>query len=308
MFNFFDLHCDTITQTFNKENLFNNNLHIDLKRLENFKCAVQFFAIWLDKKYINNPFKNTLDIIDYFDNEINKYSRVISKALSYSDIIKNIEQKTISGILSIEGGEALEGKIENLFKFYNCGIRMLTLTWNNENCIGYGIKSNEKKGLKTFGIEVIKEMNKINMIIDVSHLNESGFWDVVNISTKPFAASHSNVYKICKNDRNLKDDQIKAIALKNGIIGINLYPWFLNEDGKSDIYTVIKHIDYIINMIGDDYISMGCDFDGINILPKEITGIESIHKIYEIIFNEYGKKTADKIMFENALNFIKNTL
>ncbi len=184
----------------------------------------------------------------------------------------------------------------------------MTLTWNRKNCVGTGVFCDEDEGLTKFGEEVVKVMNELNMIIDVSHLNEKGFWEVMNLSKKPVIASHSNSYSICSHKRNLKDEQLIAIKEKGGLIGINLHLPFLSKDENRDcgFEYILRHIDYIINLIGSNNICLGCDFDGTNYLAYDTQGIDSIVYINHWIKIYFGEEVADKIMYKNYLNFLRD--
>lgn len=309
MITFVDGHCDTVTTVMEKnEGLFSNKQHIDIVRLKNFESPVQVFSIWLHKKYHDKPLNNTIRAIDFFYDEINKYGEHIAAAFSYDDIVVNKRDKKISAILSIEGGEALEGEISTLRVLERLGVRMLTLTWNHQNELGSGILTSSEEGLTDFGRSVVCEMEKLNMIVDVSHLNEAGFWDVYRLSEKPFVASHSNAYRLCRIKRNLTDEQIKAVAEKGGIIGINLYPYFLCESGEAQIYHIINHIMYIKNLVGLEYLGLGCDFDGIDRLPKGIGDVNSLIKIYEVLSTRIGDSNTEKIFGGNYLTLFERLL
>ena len=309
MVKFIDLHCDTITKCLEtNENLYKNNLHIDIERLKKYGSSIQFFAIWLKKSLYENAFEETEKAINFFNWEIEKNKKYIKKATSFKDILNNQRENKFSAILSIEGGECLKGDINNLDKFYLDGVRMLSLTWNYENELGYGVFEDEKLPLKELGKLAIKKMNKLGIIIDISHLNEGGFWDIYKISEKPFIASHSNSYSICKNKRNLKDEQIKAIKEKNGVIGINLYKNFLTNKEEGNIEDIFNHIDYICKLIGFENICIGGDLDGID---KSVNGINNISS-YEYLFQKLNQKYKDtiseKIFFGNFYNFLKNNI
>ncbi|WP_317368105.1 dipeptidase [uncultured Tyzzerella sp.] len=306
MYTFADLHCDTITAAYErKQNFFKNNLHIDIERLNNFKSPIQVFAIWLSKKYYKNSFYMTNKMIDFFEEQVKEYNQFISKVKCFDDIHKSDK---INAMLSIEGGESIENNIENLYHFFDRGVRILTLCWNYENNIGFGAFTKSKEGLKPFGKDVVKAMNSINMVIDASHLNEEGFWDLYKISKKPFIATHSNAYSICNHFRNLKDDQLKAIKDCEGIVGINLYPKFLtNKDNATD-EDIFRHIDYMANILGVDRICLGGDFDGIEDTPLNIENISKYSDLFEKIEKIYGKEILDKISYKNFYNFCKKNL
>lgn len=294
MFKIFDCHCDTITKAmWSQQNIYKNNLHIDIEKLKIFEKAVQVFAIWLDKKYLDNAYLNTLKAMDFFNSQIDEYNEFISK---------NINEDKIGAILSIEGGEAIEGSIEKLREFYEKGVRLMTLTWNYKNEIGNGALSGFDEGLTDFGKRVIKEMNHLNMIIDVSHLNVNGFWDVYKYTEKPFIATHSNSFSVCSHPRNLNDDQLKAIAETNSMVGINLYPVFVDGE-KGSLDNIIRHFDYVMNIIGDKNIGIGCDFDGISVCPEDISDVTKLNILYNRITEIWGKELADNIFYNNMLAF-----
>ncbi len=292
----FDCHCDTLTKAMEyHQNLYDNKLHIDIKRLNKFKSPVQIFAIWLEKQYLSRAFDNTLKVIDFFNEQKIKYSEYITS--DYNDINR------LRFILSVEGGEAVEGSLEKLNILYEKGIKLMTLTWNYKNEIGSGALSECGDGLTEFGKSVVREMNKLNMLIDVSHLNEKGFWDVYNITEKPFIATHSNAYALCRHPRNLNNRQIKAIVEADGIIGINLYPVFIDK-GKGRTDNILKHIDYFLNITNGGNIALGCDFDGIEVCPEDIKNVSDLQYLYEIVSDKFSNNIADKIFYDNMNEFI----
>ncbi len=295
MINFFDCHCDTLTKAlFSNKELYKNDLHIDIERLEKYGSVVQIFAIWLDSPYLKAPFENTVKAIDFFEKQKAKYSRHITDDFS--------DDKRIRAILSIEGGEAIEGDIDKLHFFKDRGIRLMTLTWNYENEIGFGAATGSDKGLKDIGKAVVKEMNDMDMLIDVSHLNEKGFWDVYNISEKPFIATHSNSKALCPHLRNLTDDQIRAMSERGCMVGINLYPPFVDGQ-KGSTENILRHIDHIMDIMGENNVAIGCDFDGISICPEEIGDVSRLYVLYNRIRDIWGARIADNIFYYNMLGF-----
>lgn len=172
------------------------------------------------------------------------------------------------GILSIEGGEVLEGSFERLDEFASEGVRMIAITWNNENELAYPAKNDCGKGLKPLGVEMLRAMNARGILADVSHLNEAGFYDVVEHSTLPVVASHSNLRSLASSPRNLWPDQARAIFAGRGFVGINFYSYFLADDRDAVIDDVIRHIDGFCELGGVDYVGFGSDFDGIERWPE----------------------------------------
>lgn len=305
MYKFIDLHCDTITTAYDKkEQLSQNNLDIDIKRLKNFK-ATQVFAIWLNKKYLKNAFENANKMIDFFDEQILKNQKDIEKITSFKN---DVENEKIGAMLSLEGADCIENNLDNIEHFYKRGVRIMSLCWNGENALAYGSNEDEKMPLKDFGKKAIKYINKKDIILDVSHLNERGFWDLVDLVEKPFIATHSNAYEICKNKRNLKDEQLKVIKDINGLVGLNLYPPFLTQNSIATIDDILKHIDYMLNILGEDCIALGCDFDGIDKTPMGIDDILGVEKIINIVEQKFGKEISKKIAYKNALNFFNKNL
>lgn len=281
-----DMHCDTISVILNERRrgknieLRKNHLNIDIEKMKQGNYLLQNFAMYIPLEKVNNPLEECLNLIDCFYDEIEKNQDNISLALNYADIMKNRKEGKISALLTVEEGGVACSSLEFLRTLYRLGVRMLTLTWNYPNGIGYpntdfsnGNKPdihtpNIKDGLTPFGIEFIKEMEKLGMIIDVSHLSDAGFYDVLKYTKKPFVASHSNARGVTKHIRNLTDDMIQKLAARGGVLGINFSGDFL-EDAKpgeqilSKISNMVKHIRYIVNLAGIDCVGLGSDFDGI---------------------------------------------
>lgn len=307
-----DAHCDTITKIMElKENLYRNNCHIDLERLKKAGSCIQFFAAFIDKSYCQAyAMKRAVQIIDKFYEQINLYNNDITLCCNYNEIMEAIKQKKISAIISIEGGDALQGEISALRMFYKLGVRSICLTWNYRNEIADGVADGSSGGgLTPFGKEVVREMNKLGMLIDLSHLSEKGFWDVINLTEKPIIVSHSNSKVICNHRRNLTNEQIEAVKSNNGVIGINLYPHFLNDSGIATVFDVIKHIEHIIGIVGPDHIGMGADFDGIECIPNGIYGIQDIFKIFnELVKLNYSTDIIEKLAGKNFMRVIKEVL
>jgi len=301
-YTYVDFHCDTIGVC---PDLYENTCHLDLKRGRGFCGHVQVFAAWVEGKDSKEKAKN---LISRFYEEQKKHENLLSLCKTYSGIETALKEKKTAAILSIEGGEALEGNIENLDYFYGLGVRLITLTWNHENELGGGSMSGYTEGLKPFGKEVVQKMQDMDMIVDVSHLNENGFWDVIEISKKPITASHSNSKKICGHPRNLTDEQFLAIKNTGGVVGINLYSQFLSPKGAT-IDDIVKHIEHFCSLGGENHVGMGADFDGVDELPKDIAGIEDVDKIFEYLLKlNYKEEVVRKIAGENYLNFLKQTL
>lgn len=273
-----DMHCDTIGELWKAEkagksiSLRSNSLHIDLEKMQKGDYLLQNFAMFVFLGREKDPLVNVLEMIDVYNRAMAENADIIGPVLKYEDIEKNRAAGKLSGMLTIEEGAVLKGNPYVVRSLYQLGVRMLTLTWNFENEIGYPntiVKAKDYDpsrhyGLKPEGIEIVREMNRVGMIVDVSHLGDDGFWDVVKYSDSPFVASHSNARAVCNHTRNMTDDMIRALADKGGVMGLNFCGDFLNPNGKSRVEDMVRHAKHIINVGGSDILGLGTDYDGID--------------------------------------------
>jgi len=306
VFGFIDAHADTITRALlphNNANLFSNNLHVDFKRLSDFNAPVQVFVLWCSDTYVGNAYEYTNSLLDFFESEVAKHSDIIEIALTPEDLRRNAKNNKISAIISIEGGEALMGKIENVDHFYNRGVRIMSLTWNRENELGYGQATGSTKGLKPFGEEVLRRMDELGIILDISHINEVGFWDAHSISTRPYMASHSNAYSVTPHNRNLKDAQITAMVDRGGIIGLVLYPLILSQRSSANMNDYMAHIRHFIDLGAGANLGLGSDFDGFGTMPDGFTDVSSYKMLAEKIAEVFDEDTSNRIMYGNFYDF-----
>lgn len=220
--NIIDMHCDTLYKLLNckeEKNLRKNNYSVDIEKLEKGHALAQFFAMFIDKDEVENTLETCLKMIDLFYLQLDKNKDILGLARNYDEFCNNRKNGKISAFLTIEEGGALKGEISNLRNFYRLGVRLITLTWNYGNELGYPNCKEEyiNKGLTSLGIEVVEEMNRLGMLVDVSHLSDKGFYDVAKYSKKPFVASHSNAREVTPHKRNLTDDMIKLLSEKGGL-------------------------------------------------------------------------------------------
>ncbi len=311
--NYIDLHCDTATLIFKeKVELSRNNLSIDIEKLQKGEAMAQFFAMYIDSKTVKSSFDYCKDMIKTFREEIDKNQDTISLCRDYRELEEANRDGKIGAFLTIEEGEALEGDLDRLYLFKELGISLITLVWNYENSLGYPNFEwkYQNMGLKPKGIEAIRMMNELNMIIDVSHLSDGGFNDVLKHSTKPFIASHSNARAITNNPRNLTDSMLKQLANIGGVTGINFFNKFLsNRDVEiGEIDDMVQHIKHIRNIAGVEVISIGSDFDGI---PNkvEIEDASQMGKLASRLLKEgFSTDEVEKIFFKNAQRLIRDIL
>ncbi len=308
-----DTHNDFVYQVYSKgvdiaER--NANTHSDLPKFREGGVDVQVFAVWIPMKEVRNSYNFTVTQIERLKAMAQNNSSQFEFAQTYNDIIRITGEGKLCGLIGIEGGTAIGDDAEKVTEYYDLGVRYIGLTWNNSNLIASSAKDEtergKKGGLTEFGTAVIRKMNETGMLVDVSHLGENSFWDVMAISTDPVIASHSNCYSINPHYRNLTDEQIKAIAEKGGYIGINFYDKFLVKSGGADIGDIVRHIDHIRDLVGVDYIGIGADFDG-GITPP--SGLEDVTKYPELttalLQNGYSKEDVVKILGGNFLRVYK---
>ena len=308
-----DLHCDTILQLMeDKKNLGlkTNSLSVDIEKLKRANSMAQFFALYIDLERSQNPLENCLEMADKFYMELELNKEEIALARNYQELIENQKAGKISAFLTIEEGGALKGELHHLRNFYRLGVRLITLTWNFPNEIGFPNYKGQymNMGLTSFGKEVVEEMNHLGMLIDVSHLSDQGFYDVAQLSSQPFAASHSNARSIKNHTRNLTDHMIKTLANNGGVMGINFAGDFLGHSSLSKVEDVVSHIKHIRKVGGIDVIALGTDFDGIN-SDLEIENIGEIEKLTNVLEKEgFSVEEIEKICYRNTLRVIKEVL
>ena len=324
-----DMHCDTIMALMgNDKKLRESNNMIDLQKMQQGNYLLQCFAMfvpYVSRKEVEkySPFEMCHKMIDRYYNELENNKDLILPAFTSEDIENNIKNHKMTALLTIEEGGVCLGNIEFLRNFFRLGVRMMTLTWNFKNEIATpnidyfsitreqiakeGVLPNTTDGLTEFGIEVVKEMNRLGMVIDCSHLGDKGFYDVIKYSTKPIVCSHSCSRTVCNHPRNLTDDMLFKLKENNGVIGINYCHDFIKEDKSiATIKDIVKHIVYIRDLIGIDYIGLGSDFDGISNKDLELKDASMMNKLIEELKNQgFTDEDIDKISYKNVLRVFK---
>lgn len=319
---FIDTHCDTmgecIARSEGKVTLQNNPGHINMEKLIKGGAMAEFFAIFIPTHDSGAGKGVTLPPYDYFQfvykaylKELEANKDVLAPACNYDDIMANKAAGKVSSVLTVEDGVPLEGKMERLEEFYQKGVRLISFTWNYENSLGFPNSKDPEimnRGLKQFGLDCIERMNEMGMLVDVSHLSDGGFWDVVKHSKKPFIASHSCCRALCNHTRNLTDEMLRALGEKGGVVGINFASQFLNEGAEyTDIQSVVRHMLHIRDKAGLDALGFGSDFDGITstLEFKDYTGLPLI---VDALRPHFTDDEIDKICSGNMLRLIRDTL
>lgn len=302
-----DAHCDTAGAMYKPFKLYQNDTHLDLKRMMEYEKWIQVFAIWTE------PEQEVSDIRNNYEKTAAKLYDEILQNCGYIQIIHDLKtlidtynSDKCGAVIGIEGGEIIDGDIEYIDKLYRDNVCVITLTWNYTNRIGTGAaEENPIFGLTDFGRSVVRKMNENKMIVDVSHSSEKTFWDVLEISALPVMASHSNSKTLCRSPRNLSDEQFCALVGLNGFTGINFYPPFLCDNKKAGVSDIIRHIEYFAALGGENNIGLGSDFDGIDSAPKGMNGVSDVYKIAdELLRLNYSEETVKKIMGKNFYDFL----
>lgn len=314
-----DMHCDTIGKIMDldKQGDFKNNLcSVNITEMKKADSMAQFFACftylgdYIDNGGYDKCYEHALDMIMFLEKQLGVYYGDIAIARSYNEICKNKEEGKISAIVTIEEGGILNSKIERLYELYERGIRLMTLMWNYENCLGHPNSKDAqimKKGLKPFGIEVVERMGEIGMIVDISHASDGSFWDVIKYAKSPVVASHSNCRALCNHPRNLTDDMIRALAEKGGVSGLNLYGVFLGTRNESRIDEMAAHILHMIKIGGSEFPAIGTDFDGFRGMDvMEIPMLSDMEKLWNDLKKKgVSENQLDKIWSQNVLRVIQ---
>ena len=256
-----DLHCDTVSRCYReKKSVYDGDLQINALKTKGIENYEQYFALWLDdEKQGEAAFSLCKNMLDYYENE---FKPIISMC------------PNVSAHLSIENCSALGGKLDNIAYFKSRGVEMMSLTWNGENDLASGVHASG--GLKPLGREAVRKMARLGIILDVSHLNERGFYEVCLIDSVKIIASHSNCYDVCPHIRNLKKWQLSELISRGGLIGLNFYPVFL---GSGNVFEKIReNIEYILSLGGENAIVFGSDFDGADMSP-DLDGIDKVSSL-----------------------------
>lgn len=305
-----DMHCDTFLHLMQRKEiaLQENELCIDIEKLKAAGSMAQFFASFIQVGH-GEDYQYALEMIAHGKAELKKCAESIQIARNYEELLANHDAGKMSAVLTLEEGGVLEGRIERLEELYQQGIRLITLTWNYENCIGYPNSRDPQRmqlGLKPFGIEVVQRMNALGMMIDVSHLSDGGFWDVVRYSKKPFVASHSNARALCAHPRNLTDEMIHSLSEKGGVAGMNFYPDFLQESGKATAADIAEHAWHLYQVGGEDVVAIGTDFDGFDEGELDVRHMGDMDRVYDALEKRgFTERQLEKILQGNVLRVMQ---
>ncbi|MCW4051409.1 MAG: dipeptidase [Candidatus Bathyarchaeota archaeon] len=281
--------------------------HLDIPRLKEGGVTCQVFAVSSERSRMpRHPLRTALEMIDRFYTECEANKKSIVPVTTHDEILQAKKDGKVAGLLSIEGADVIEGKVEMLRVFHRLGVRMVGLVHSLRNPLADGVADNRTGGgLSKLGVEAVEMLDRLGVIIDVSHLNDEGFWDVMDQTSMPVIASHSNSRAVCHHPRNMTDDMIRALADDGGVMGMNFAPSFVHPE-LATVQGVVDHIDHIVDLVGPKHVGLGSDFDGIPYTP---VGLEDVTKMpnitEELVRREYSLEDILDILGRNHLRLIK---
>jgi len=284
--------------------------HIDLPRLREGGVDCQVFAI-SSVRARTRPYalRTAMEMIDIFYNECAAHQDALTPVTTHGEIVKAAAEGKVAAMLSIEGADIIEGKVRMLGVFHRLGVRMVGLVHSLRNELADGVADDRTGGgLSGLGVETVEELDRLGMLIDVSHLSDAGFWDLMDVAKGPVMASHSNARAVCEHPRNMTDNMIRAMADRGGVMGMNFAPGFVHPT-RATVQGVVDHIDHVVCLVGPDHVGLGSDFDGI---PSTPAGLEDVTKMpnitVELFKRGYSEEDIKKVLGENHLRLMKEVL
>ena len=301
-----DRHCDTLTECFQHgDSLYENERHLSIKRGKRYRTWFQCFAVWIpDSLRGEAAFRRFEETAEFLNHEIKEYPEKLQKCVSQEDFLLAERNGKCGAILTVEGGAALGGDLENVDVLAQRGVRFLTLTWNGRCEIGDGCGVEQASGLTAFGKAALQRMERRGIVPDVSHASDALFADAAALAEGPLVATHSNARRICSHLRNLTDEQFLEIRRRGGLVGLNFCPAFLRKDSENaSAEDLLRHAEHFLSLGGEDVLCMGSDFDGTD-MPRGIRGIESMETVAECFLRHgYSASLVQKIFYGNAHAF-----
>lgn len=344
-----DMHCDTISALLRKRRakeaagLRENNCHIDIRKMRKGNYLLQNFALFVNLGACEDPWREVQELLRLYEQEMFENRDAIVPALSFADIERNRLEDRMSAVLTVEEGGVCGGDLERLRTLYGQGVRMMALSWNYPNELGspnldsrrgeklreaakdstspaakqavlhYLNTPNVEDGLTETGIAFVREMEKLGMIVDVSHMSDAGFYDVIKYTEKPFVASHSNARAVCPCVRNMSDDMIRRLAERGGVMGLNFCADFLTQvtpgaQNPGTIAGVVEHARHIVSVGGIECLGLGSDFDGIE-THAELTGADRMERLADALKKGgFTERQLDQIFEGNVLRVYREIL
>jgi membrane dipeptidase len=307
MWSIFDNHCDVLCKMLIDEKIdFDNpssGLDVTYPEMKSNRYLVQNFAIFLSAASGQLRVEQFLKSIDLF------YRNIVSRPdIHLIRTKRDLEwihttPGRMGALLSLEGADVLQGQFALLRIGFMLGIRILGLTWNHANWAADGIMEKRAGGLTNLGRQLVRECNEMGIIIDVSHLSEAGFWELNDVSTRSFIATHSNANAVCPHPRNLKDDQLRAIVQRDGFVGLTFVPYFVASTEQVTIQQLLRHIDHVGSLGGERHIGFGSDFDGIDQWMVDLERSGAYARLAEELHKHYSPEQAEGFLYKNAMRY-----
>jgi len=293
-----DTHCDTL-YALGVQN--NPNPDVTPEKLRAGGVSLQCMALWTGRKGLAGDYQGIVC------QELQALAQLNEQGYIQVDDPSQAQEGQLSILLTVEGGEVFEAGLETIPFWREKGVRMAALTWNNPNRIGFPAKGNHSQGLTEYGVAAVKEMQRLGIAVDTSHLNEQGFYDLFQKTHKPPMASHSCCRALCDHPRNLTDQQLKLLIANGGYVGVNFYPAFLTDDtDECSLHDVVFHIDHICQLGGARHVGFGSDFDGIELYPKGLRDPRDLPRLLEALFKRgYTQQDIEAIAGQNLLDYFR---
>ncbi|ETT73972.1 Membrane dipeptidase [Paenibacillus sp. FSL R7-277] len=305
-----DFHCDALSKLQANPGIdFKNDPRMDVtaERLTEGNVGLQVFAIYLSTVRGRAKFEDILGQIECFHQKVTGPG-----GLQWLRWKEEVQEGSFTapayGMLSLEGVDGLEGNLFYAQLCFELGVRCLGITWNYANWAADGVLERRNGGFTEHGRKLIDWCNGSGMLLDVSHLAPAGFWELLELSTRPFIASHSNCAAVCSHPRNLSDEQLKALIAKDGRIGLTFVPWFVRDEGAARREDMRRHIEHVCGLGGSGQLMFGSDFDGIEAWVEGLEHPGQYAEFAEMLLKYYPEADVRGWLYENALGFLKEQL
>ncbi|MCD1257739.1 dipeptidase [Paenibacillus athensensis] len=306
-----DGHCDALAKLYAQPELDfykeEQELDVSWPRLRRAGVSVQFFAIYVSESLGTPRFEHVLHMIDTFHRKVNRKEHVVF-IRDADDLLEAEQSGRLGALLTLEGVDALGGDLAYVRLLYHLGVRSVGITWNHANWAADGVMEPRKGGFTVKGRQLVKQLDRLGILIDVSHLSVQGFWELTELYEKPFIASHSNTCEHCAHPRNLSNEQLAAIIDRGGQIGLTFVPYFVRTGEQAAISDLLRHLDHVCSLGGEGNVGFGSDFDGIE---QWVTGLEHAgcyENIIEALCKNYSEEQVQRFLHGNWRRFLIENL
>ncbi len=311
-----DSHCDTPTQMLRGLDIGSGNPsgQVDISKLKAGCVDASFFALYTPADMVEKEATgHALEMLSLVYDAVNEHKEDIALAFSPKEALINKEKGLVSIMIGIENGSPIRDSLSLLRMFYRLGVRYMTLTHNADNLIAdAAAEGNRWHGLSPFGREVVDEMNRLGMIVDVAHVSDETFYDVIGCSKAPIVSTHSCCRALASHRRNMTDDMIRKMADKGGVIQINFYPAFLSDSYETvmpGVSVIADHIDHAVKVAGIEHVGIGTDFDGIEITPDGMENVSKLPRVFdELTIRGYSEDQIEKIAGKNFIRVFNDVI